>query len=308
MWKRLYSSKSAMDRGTMYQLKNLINRSVPSDPSDNVKAAEDFLLVLIHAHVLAAGRLLHSLNNTTSVLYLARSVVATYLRLPVLDDKATAAIPDGVHTYALDFLSLGLLWAGFHDAIKEGDGDRLTLYWKFLLVVFKGANRPNYGKEAVKLLLQQKHLFSERKRMQLMWSRCVNTRGIIGHNIPCDLHMEHLNRRIKGILRNLGSNVNPASIARAGKSLKTIHRVCEQFECQTSKVAVKDYHPYPKFEQDLQKVLRALEEVKVFEPQSNRSHQAFPHLKHGTVLLEKLTHKDLLAKVKVSIENMLYCM
>ena len=159
-----------MDKGTMYQLRNLINRSVPSDPSDNVKAAEDFLLLLVHAHVLAAARCLYSLNNTTSVAYLAKSVVATYLRLPQLDASTTSsAIPDGVHAYALDFLSLGCLWAAFHDAIKEGDGEHLTRHWKLLLVVFKAANRQNYGKEAVKLLLQQKHLFSERKCMQLMW-------------------------------------------------------------------------------------------------------------------------------------------
>lgn len=111
----------------MYQLKNLLNRSLSSDPSDNVKAAEDFVLLLVHAHVLAAARLLHSLNNTTSASYLAKSVVATYFRLPQLDGKNTSIILDGVHAYALDFLSLGLLWVGYHDAIKEGDGDCLML-------------------------------------------------------------------------------------------------------------------------------------------------------------------------------------
>ena len=199
MWKRLYSSKSAMDKGTMYQLKNLVNRFVPSDPSDNVKASEDFFLLLIHAHVLAAARFLYSLNTTTTVSNLAKSVVATYLRLPQLDAKTTADTPDGVHAYALDVLSLGLLWLALHDSIKEGDGDHLVLHWKLLLVVFKSANRPNYGKQAVRLLLQHTHIFSERKRMQLMWSRFVSTKGLTGYNIPCDLHMEHLNRRIKSV-------------------------------------------------------------------------------------------------------------
>ena len=65
----------------MYQLKNLINRSVPSDPSNNVKAAEDFLLLLVHAHIIVAARVLYTLINPTSVLYLAKSLVATYLRM-----------------------------------------------------------------------------------------------------------------------------------------------------------------------------------------------------------------------------------
>ena len=297
------TSKSVMDKGTMCQLKNLINRSVPSDPSDNVKAAEDFLLLLIHAHVLAAARLLYSLSGTTSASDLAKSVVATYIRLPQLDATTTSAIPDGVHAYALDLLSLGLLWLGLYDSIKEGDGDRLILHWKLLLVVFKGANRPNYGKEAVKLL-QHKHIFSERKRMQLTWSRFVNTHGTIGHNVPCDLHMEHLNRRIKAVLRNLGSNITPVSITRAGKSLETVHHVCETFEQETSGKTITDYHPYREFGKDLNKVLKTLEEVEVFVPQGNRWHPTFPQLKHA--LLEKMPNKEFLAKVKTTIDKLLY--
>ena len=288
----------------MYQLKNLINRVVPSDPSDNVKAAEDFLLLLITAYIVAAARILYSLVNPISVSYLAKSLVATYLRLPLLDAKTSSVIQDGVHAYALDFLSLGLLWLAFHDAIKEGDGNRLVLHWKLLLVVFKSANRPNYGREAVKLLIQQKYILSERKGMELMWSRTVNTKGRIGCNIPCDLHMEHLNRRLKTVLRNLGSNVNPTSISRAGKSLEVVHHVCEIFEEETSGISTTEYHPYPDFEKDLEKVLQALEEVKVFVPQTNRYHPTFPQLKQ--VLFEKLSHKDLVKKVKVTIDNILY--
>lgn len=94
-----------------------------------------------------------------------------------------------VHIYAFKVLSLGLLWHGFHDAIREGDGDRILQYWKFLLVLFKLTNHYNYAKEAVNLLLQYNYVFSEREKAQLLYSRCVNTRGRPGVNIPCDLHM-----------------------------------------------------------------------------------------------------------------------
>ena len=40
----------------MFQLRNLINRSgVPTNPEKNMKAAEDFLLFLLHAHIVAAA-------------------------------------------------------------------------------------------------------------------------------------------------------------------------------------------------------------------------------------------------------------
>ena len=37
---------------------------------------------------------------------------------------------------------------------------------------------------------------SPRLQLEFMYSRFVNIQGRAGHNIPCDLHMEHLNRYI----------------------------------------------------------------------------------------------------------------
>ena len=52
-------------------------------------------------------------------------------------------------------LVLGLFWMGFHDAIREGDGERVMMYWKFLLPIFKTLGRKNYIVECVKLQLQR---------------------------------------------------------------------------------------------------------------------------------------------------------
>ena len=104
-------------------------------------------------------------------------------------------------------LILGLLWHCYYDAIKEGDGDCVMLIWKYLLLVFKASCRRNYSIEAAIVLLQKQYLLSPRKAAQLTWSRFVNTQGQIGCNLPCDLHMEHLNRRLKEVLQHLGSNI-----------------------------------------------------------------------------------------------------
>ena len=39
-------------------------------------------------------------------------------------DEASDENIDGVYLYASDLLKLGVIWIGFHDAIREGDGDR----------------------------------------------------------------------------------------------------------------------------------------------------------------------------------------
>ena len=45
------------DKGTLYQLKHLVHRTaVGSDPKHKTKASEDFLLVVMHALIVAAAR------------------------------------------------------------------------------------------------------------------------------------------------------------------------------------------------------------------------------------------------------------
>ena len=53
---RIMWLKSKCFCGTLYQIRNLLHRTVvPIDPG-NMKAAEDFLLLVLHAHVVAAAK------------------------------------------------------------------------------------------------------------------------------------------------------------------------------------------------------------------------------------------------------------
>lgn len=158
----------------MFQFRNLLNRSgVPTNPERNMKAAEDFLLLLLHAHVIAAADKLseYDFGNEVQVGEVAKSIINTHLLLP-----SSTKSEDGVTSYARELLTLGLIWLQLYDAIKEGDGDRILLAWKIMIPVFKATNHRNYLKEAVNLVLQVKTL-SERKAGQLLWSRCINTQG-----------------------------------------------------------------------------------------------------------------------------------
>ena len=183
----------------MYYLRKRINHTaVTVHPEKNVKVSEDYLSLMVSAHVIAAAKNLMSEKSFDKPTDLATAIVNKYIRLPMADDESVPNMcDDGILLYAAEVLSLGLLWHGFHDAVKEADGDRILNYWKFLLVLFKSTNHHNYSKEAVNLLLQYYYKLSERQKAQLLWGRCVNTKGLPGCNVPCDLHMEHLNRRLK---------------------------------------------------------------------------------------------------------------
>ena len=67
-----------------------------------------------------------------------------------------------------------------------------------------------------------------------VWSRVVNVRGGSGHNIPLDLHMEHLNRVLKDYVVNLGANKGEKTIIQCGKSLAGIMGLCQEFDVENN--------------------------------------------------------------------------
>lgn len=186
-----------------------------------------------------------------------------------------------MYTYATELLSLRVIWYGFYNSVQEGDGERILRYWTLLLVLFKSSNNHNYAKEAVNILLQYYYTFSDRQKAQLLWSRCVNTRGVEGANIPCDLFMEHLNRRLKNVIHSMGANVTPKAIVKAGKTTVPVHHICQIFEKQTTNRLHSDHHPVPPLGKDFLTVLIVLKEEKVFIEQKNRQHSSYKHLDLG---------------------------
>ena len=130
------------------------------------------------------------------------------LRFPSKNNRQCANV-DGIREYAKEVVTLTLLYYEFDDAIKEGDGQCVFQVWKFLLLIFKAGNRKNYSSEALTLLCQYHFLLSPRLAQQLLQSRFINTHGWPGHNIPCDLHMEHVYRPCKTAVSNLKGMVAP---------------------------------------------------------------------------------------------------
>ena len=88
----------------MYQFRNLINRtSIPSNP-ENMNAAEDFMLLLLHTHIIAAAKVIQSCNQVDTIADLAKLIVGSYVHLPRVDDQNVEKCDDGVHLYAVKLL------------------------------------------------------------------------------------------------------------------------------------------------------------------------------------------------------------
>ena len=53
--KRLYNTKSGMERGALYQLRNLINRrNVKKEVKSDVNATEDFIEIVVTGYITSA--------------------------------------------------------------------------------------------------------------------------------------------------------------------------------------------------------------------------------------------------------------
>ena len=266
-----------------------------------MKSSEDFLLLVIHAHVIHAAKTIKNCQSFDSVTDLAREIISKYTIFSRKDDAEPGTYDDNVLLYATDVLSLGLIWHGFYDSIKEADGDRILCYWKFLLIIFKSTNHYNYAKEAVNLLLQYYYKFSEREKSELLWNRCVNTKGRPGKNMPCDLFMEHLNRRLKCVIRSMCANTNPVTIQNAGRTIGPVEHICKMFEDQTI-TATSDNHNIPKYGKDLESILDVLQQAKVLDTIPGRCHPSFKHIKCG--LMEKISKANLVKGIKKNIQNL----
>ena len=293
-----------MERGTLCQLRNLINRrNVTKKPKKNVNAAEDFLEVVITGHILTAVMSclgMSSLDDMplSSVLShdlwmqddevrrkilndIALHVVNQHVDLAIVfKDPSSKETPGTAYDYACEVLTLGLFIMNFKDAVREGDGEHVLLLWKFM---FKATGRKNYALEALTLLSQHYILLPPNLAEQLKWSRFINIHGCPGHNISCDLHMEHINKVVKVAIEGLGANKSEKSIKRVAKAIGVLSETTESFDFEVGLVAPSGKHSDQAVLMDLNIIIQQLQECDTFNWQSKTQFASFITLKKNVV-------------------------
>ena len=109
IWLRLYKSESSTEKGTLYQIRNLLNRtSVPNDPAQNMKVTEDFLTVVLFSHIVAAATKMEDSEDDNSDEDVSNEDV---------EGEQVMSNGDAVYNFACEVMTLGLLWNCYHDAI-----------------------------------------------------------------------------------------------------------------------------------------------------------------------------------------------
>lgn len=303
IWRYYFSKKSSSEHGTLYQLRNVINRSnVVKKPIDCYDATDDFFKLVIESLVITSAMEEFEMDSLQSAVSeehapegenswmlgdeqrkellstLIKKLMKSFFACDFHNPTAVAAnSKDRVNLYAKLLLSIGLIYWEYCYAIKEGDGLRVLRCWRYMLPMFISCRRRNYAIESMQILLQVDYLLSPREAAELVWSRFVNVRGCPGRNIANDLHMEHMNRICKTYIRGLGANKTPESISRIANALGTVVPVLDNFDDDNNVPKTSGNHNIRNSEKDLKILIDVLKEASVFCDKGKRSHASCPN-------------------------------
>ena len=298
VWTRLYKTSSSQEGGTLYQLRNLINRrNVVCNPKNDMNSCEDFFELVTTAHIIVAAMKIFGMSkiddkpdetllpsdtdNPAMVLKAAvKKILSSFVDLsfPVETKKRPQSM-DHIHEYGKEVLTMGLFLLEFKDLIRLGAGERDLRCWKFMFLFFRATGHTNYALESFNLLCHYYYLLPPRYAEQLIWSRFVNTHGSCGRNVSGDLHMEHLNRVCKDAVAHLGANKTPGAIVRIGKVVGVISNTLSNFDKVTGVTYLSGEHTRRSDSGDLKMIIEELLKSKVFDCIPNRKHHSFKSLR-----------------------------
>ena len=186
---------------------------------------------------------------------------------------------DGVYNDARVLCHYGSLVMELRDAWQEGDGQRVLRCWKLFLPHFKVAGCTKYSLEALKLQIDSGITSSPNLAHQIIHHRFVNLRGGLGNNLPCDLYNEFVNKLLKQIIRNMGSNLTETALQRAAQSVTSLNQICQRFDTQSRVPCRTTAHSTRSDKDDVKKVVSVVLRNKLLVEVGHREHRAFKNMK-----------------------------
>ena len=291
----LYTPKSARDKGTLYQLRNVLDRkNVVSNPKKDFHACHDFLQTVVDGYIIAAACTIFKVKSPADItekmifpngkpvdakttLSAIEDISATIeLRYTKYSTSPISASTDGIFKYSRYLLSLGLLARDFMDSWREGDGTRSMRLWKFLLLHYKQGGHNKYAIEAFRLLARVHVTSTPKAGFVLQWNRFCSTRNGKGHNKPLDLHMEHMNRVVKDDLKSFHTHISAKSVNRVSRCADSVNNIMYKFDEELNVKDALGSHSAPERLNDVHTVANTLLHIKAMEPLNNRCHSQFP--------------------------------
>ncbi|XP_071796288.1 uncharacterized protein [Asterias amurensis] len=213
-----------------------------------------------------------------------------------------STVQDHVFNYTRCALSMGLLALDFTDARRLGDGERLMIIYKHLLLHFKAGGKPKYSYHVLRLLAQVNWFLSPRLAHSLTWNQFVNKTGTIRGNIEVDREMEHHNRVFKMHCKALRGKISPKSVERVSHSAQVINNILCDVDKQTSFKKPSGKHGTPDNKKDVSAMAMEMLRGKIFEHEAGRQFSSFPSFRPS--LFGSLTVPEMVTWIRSTITTL----
>ena len=242
--------ESVREVGTLKYFRERIMRyNVHPEIKKDVEAFQDFFLSVGRAYIIVAFTEFFGMESLTgeptrNIPLQNRSRVAnkqhfkktfdafvdTYI-LQECDEEVPIELQDKVMNYGLCVIEFTVLLQQMIDTVHEGDGERLLVNMKYLLLMFKAkSNYSKYAIEGMRFITQVKCNLSQQLATRVTYGRFVNTARKKGRNLETDLAMEHTIKSTKNLINAMGANKTEASVQRATRAVSGVQQIVHSYD------------------------------------------------------------------------------
>ena len=207
---------------------------------------------------------------------------------------------DGTFNYSCQVLCMCFIAYDFTNARKLGDGERIIMLVKYMMLYFKALGKVKYAYQCLRLLAQVNCFLTPREAANVVWNRFSNTRGTAESNVELDRECEHSNLNFKTFARGLHGQVHQKTVDRVSRSCQPMAKALYQVDKESNKRMFSKQRQAPDHDDDVKKLVEQLQGEHLFQFIENRFHKCFPGFTVGL----KVDHEDLFEWMSSSLQKM----
>ena len=207
---------------------------------------------------------------------------------------------DGIFNYSCQVLCMCFIAYEFTNARKLGDGERIMMLVKYMMLYFKALGKKKYAYQCLRLLAQVNCFLTPREAANIVWNRFSNTRGKRDSNVELDRECEHSNLNFKIFARGLHGQVTQQTVDRVSRSCQPIAQALLHVDEESDQRVFLKQRQEPDHMDDVTKLVEQLQGEHLFEYTEGRYHKCFPGFTVGL----KVNHESLFEWMSSSLENM----
>ena len=291
IWEELYSTSSVRDKGSLYQLRILIDRrNVVSDPKKDLHACQSFLHTVLEATILAVFASQHSSETFDIALDSifptgmpespeSKICCLTSLASAIVDNLHIDALSvpcsdcDDSANYTYKLLGVGRFGIGL-GRCSEGRWQENHPSMEVSVTSVQTSWQDEVCLRSFILSYNLNVSLTAKQSSQLMHNRTCNVKGRKGENKSLDLQMEHMNRLFKDDISTFSPHLSmsKSTVMKVSRASSTVQKFMEKFDNDMAVRPDSGRHTTPSQDTDRHTIFRELI--------ANKTCVAYSHFQH----------------------------